>query len=171
MLICIFSKKMASKILNGFIKILTFFRVKNIESKKENLEKGLEKYNNNATYIKEHKDQFIKAILRVFVQISFFYLVPFCIYKSFNLNGYNLFQIFTMQAVLYTTVSSLPLPGAVGISETVFLKIFEKAFGLGLLGGAMILNRGITFYFYVLLSLVVVLVNAIRMRNIKDISN
>ena len=168
MLICIFSKRMASKILNIFIKVLTFFRVKNIDSKKESLKKGLEKYNNNATYIKEHKDQFIKAILRVFVQISFFYSVPFCIYKAFNLSGYNLFQIFTMQAILYTTVSSLPLPGAVGVSETVFLKIFEKVFGIGLLSGAMILNRGITFYFYVLLSLVVVIINAIRMRNVKS---
>lgn len=168
MLICIFSKKMAAKILNGFIKTLTFFRVKNIDSKKENLENGLEKYNNNATYIKEHKSQFIKSILRVFVQISFFYSVPFCIYKSFNLSGFNFFQIFTMQAVLYTTVSSLPLPGAVGISETVFLKIFEKVFGIELLSGAMVLNRGITFYFYVLLSLVVVIINAITIRKIKD---
>ena len=67
-----------------------------------------------------------------------------------------------MQAVLYTTVSGLPLPGAVGVSETVFLKIYGKAFGENLLKGTMLLTRGITFYLYVIVSLVVVIITAIK---------
>ena len=56
------------------------------------------------------------------------------------------------------------MPGAVGVSETVFLRIFRVAFGATLIGGSMILSRGVTFYLYVVISFIVVLVNAIRMR-------
>ena len=167
MLICVFSKKWTARIANIFLKILTVFKIKNLDIKKKKMEEGLEKYSKSASYIKLHKKEFIKAILRVFIQIVFYYSVPFCVYRAFGLNTYNFFQIFTMQAVLYTTVSGLPLPGAVGVSETVFLSIFSPAFGGELLSGAMLLNRGITFYWYVILSLVVVIINAIKMKNIK----
>ena len=166
MLICVFSKRLTKKIINILIAILKFLRVKKLEEKKERLEAGLEKYNQSSIFIKQHRKEFLKAILTVFVQISFYYSVPFCVYKAFGLNSYNIFQIFTMQAVLYTTVSSLPLPGAIGISEAVFLGIFQPAFGKNLLSGAMLLSRGITFYLYVVISLVIVIINAIRMKNV-----
>ena len=166
MLICIFSKKLTERIINIFLKILKIFKVKNLDIKKQKIEEGLKKYAESATYIKTHKMEFIKSICRVFIQIIIYYSVPFCVYKAFGLNSFNFFQIFTMQAVLYTTVSGLPLPGAVGVSETVFLSIFSPVFG-NLLSGAMLLNRGITFYWYVILSLIVVIVNAIKMKDVK----
>ena len=167
MLICIFSKKLTEKVLNLFLKILKFFKVKNLDSKEKRAREGLERYSESSNYIKLHKKEFIKAILRVFIQIIFYYSVPFCVYKAFGLNTYNFFQIFIMQAVLYTVVSGLPLPGAVGISETMFLTIFEVAFGSMLINGSMLLIRGITFYFYVIISLIVVIINAIRMKDVK----
>lgn len=167
LLIGVFSKKLTMKLVNLCIKILKFFKFKNVDSKKDRIEKGLEQYNESAIYIKSHKEEFIKAILRVFFQIAFYYSVPFCVYKAFGLSGNNLFQIFTMQAVLYTTVSGIPLPGAIGITETVFLGIFGVAFGKELLHASMLLSRGITFYWYVIVSLVVVILNAIKMKDVK----
>ena len=167
MLICIFSKKLTKKIVNVFIRILKLFKSKNIDDKKDRIEEGLEKYNESSIYIKLHKVEFLKAILRVFLQIAFYYSVPFWVYKAFGLDTHNLFQIFTMQAVLYTTVSSLPLPGAIGVSESVFLGIFKGVFGEELLSGAMILSRGITFYWYLIVSLLIVIINAIKMKDIK----
>ena len=69
-----------------------------------------------------------------------------------------------MQAILFTSVSGIPLPGAVGISETIFLKIFEGAFGESMVSCAVLLSRGVTFYLYVIISMLVALINAIRMR-------
>ena len=169
MLICVFSKKISKKIIDIFIKILSFFKVKNIDSRREKLYNGLEKYNNNSVYIKTHKKEFIISILIVFIQIILYYLVPFCVYKSFGLNEYSIIQIFTMQAVLYTTVSGLPLPGAIGISETVFLSIYGIAFGKQLLQSAVLLNRGINFYSFVIISLIVVICNAIKNKDIKNV--
>ena len=167
MLIGIFSERLTKKLLNFLMKIMKLFKIKNVEAKCDKIEEGLKNYNESAVFIKSHMREFIKAILRVFLQIAFYYSVPFCIYKSFGLNTYNLLQIFAMQAVIYTTVSGIPLPGAIGISETIFLSVFGIAFGKELLSGAMLLSRGITFYLFVIISLVVVIINAIKTKNIK----
>ena len=42
MIICIFSKKLTKKIINIFINILKFLRIKNLDEKKQEIEKGLE---------------------------------------------------------------------------------------------------------------------------------
>ncbi len=167
MLVSIFSKKITAKLVNFFVWILKKAKAKNIELKKKRIEDGLAKYNENAVFIKTHKAEFAKAILRVFIQICFYHSVPYFIYRAFGLNELSFFQLFTMQAVLYTTVSGLPLPGAIGVSESVFLGIFGVAFGTELLKGAMLLNRVDTFYLFVIISLIVVIINAIRMKNVK----
>ena len=166
MLICIFSKKLTKKVIKTIIKILNFLRMKKTEEKVDSLLQGMIKYNESSKYIKEHKKEFIKAILRVMLQIIFYFLIPFCVYKAFGLNEYNIFELFTMQAVLYTTTSGIPLPGAIGISESVFLTIFGAAFGTEMLSSAMLLNRGISFYLFIIVSVIVVLINAIRKKNI-----
>ncbi len=168
MMFCIFSPKMTKKLLNIFIKILEKFKIKNLDLKKQKMEEELERYNNSSIFIRTHKWEFVKCVLNVFVQIIFYYLVPYCIYKSFGLNEFNVFQMFAMQAVLYSTVSGLPLPGAIGVSEKVFLEIFGVAFGMELINGSMLLSRGVTFYIYVIISLIIVMITALRKKNVKS---
>ena len=167
MMIAIFSQRLAKKLVNIAIKVLKALRIKNIDKKKERLEGGLSRYYESSKFIKEHKLEFMRAVLRVLLQVVFYYSIPFCVYKSFGLNDYNWFQIFTMQAVVFTTVNSMPLPGAIGVSESVFLGVFGAVFGTGLLNGAMLLNRGITFYLYVVICAIVVVFNAIKTKDIK----
>jgi uncharacterized protein (TIRG00374 family) len=166
MLICTFSHRLTQKIVNAIIFLLTFFKVKNAQAKKESLEKSFAKYSDSSTFIKEHKFEFVKAIGRVFIQICVYYTIPYFVYRAMGLDEYNVLQMLMMQSVLYTTVSGLPLPGAVGVSETVFLSIFKPAFGEELIGGSMLLSRGITFYLFVLVSLVVVVANKLRTKDI-----
>ena len=168
MLIGIFSKRLTQKLVNGFMNFLKLFRVKNLDLKKKKVEEGLAQYNESSIFIKEHRNEFIKAIIRVFIQICFYHSVTYFVYKAFGLSDMNFFQVFSMQAVLYTTVSGLPLPGSIGVSETVFLKIYGKAFGTDLLKGAMLLSRGITFYLFVIVSLIIVMINAIRTKDIES---
>ncbi len=51
-----------------------------------------------------------------------------------------------LQAVISVSVDMLPLPGGMGISETLFLKIFRPVFGSTLLLPAMVLSRGLGYY-------------------------
>ena len=98
--------------------------------------------------------------------MSIYYLIPYCVYKAFGLNGYNIFEIYTIQAVLFTTVSCLPLPGAIGVSETVFLSLFGPVFSTELLSSAMLLSRGISFYLFVIVSMIITIINAATKKKI-----
>ena len=64
--------------------------------------------------------------------------------------------------MLYVSVSSMPLPGAVGISEGAFLGIYGTVFGTMLVSGATILNRAVNFYLYVLIGLICTLISALK---------
>ncbi len=70
-------------------------------------------------------------------------------------------EIISILAILFLTVSSIPLPGAVGISEAIFLGIYETVFSKQVLSSAMLLKRGMNFYLFVLIAGVVSLTNAI----------
>ena len=168
MLLSVFSTKISTNLLNLLLKFMKKIKVKNYKLKKEKLEKGLEQYTASAEYIKENKIEFIKGIARVFIQITIYHSIPYVIYRSFGLNDLNFFQLFSMQAVLYTTVSGIPLPGSIGVSESLFLKLYGSAFGAKLLSGAMLLYRFVSFYLYIIIFAVVVIINGVKSKNIES---
>lgn len=162
LLISIFSKKMTRGLINFAEKILKFFRVKNIEEKKEKLENELSKYQGSATYIKENKILILKTLITTYIQYIVYYSISYWVYRSFGLSEYNILEIITMQSVLYATVSGIPSPGAVGVSEGGFLEIFKGVYSKTMLNGAMLLSRGVNFYLFVIISSILVCINTIK---------
>ena len=160
--ISIFSRRMSKGLINLVIKILKFFKIKNIEEKQTRFEKELSKYQASASYIKNNKLVIIKTLLTTYAQFVVYYSISYWVYRSFGLSEYNIFEITTMQSVLYATVSGIPSPGAVGVSEGGFIAIFRKVFTTEMVNEAMLLNRGINFYLFVIISSIVVMVNTIR---------
>ena len=79
-------------------------------------------------------------------------MVPYLVYRAFGLSQYGVGTLIAVQLLLSMCVDMLPLPGAVGASESVFLILFGPVFGSKLLTSAVLLSRGISFYFMVLLS-------------------
>ena len=73
------------------------------------------------------------------------------VYKAFGLGGVKAVAVITLQAVIAVSVDMLPLPGGMGISETLFLTIFTPVFGTLLLPG-MVLSRGLGYYGELLIS-------------------
>ena len=57
-----------------------------------------------------------------------------------------------LQAMISVAVDMLPLPGGMGISETLFLSIFEPIFGVELVLPGMIVCRGISYYTQLVIS-------------------
>ena len=164
LLSCVFLPKVTQLAAQGIVKIARKLHYKKVDQMEEKLKNGIEQYADNSKYIKKHKKEFGIAILRVFAQVSLFYIVPFCVYKAFGLSEHGLMEIFAMQSVLFIATAGFPIPGAVGLSETVFLALYGSVFGTELLSSAMLLNRGITFYGFVLISMLVVLGNIIFLR-------
>ena len=166
MLIGTFSEKLSRKFINLNIKFMKKIKLKNADKIIVKLEEGIEQYSKSSAYIKTHKFEFFKSVFRVFIQISIYHSIPYLIYRSFGLNSLNFFQLFSMQAVLYTTVSGIPLPGSIGVSETLFLKLYGTAFGAPLLSGAMLLYRFVSFYFYLIICAIVVVVTAVKTKDV-----
>ena len=167
LIIAIFSKKLSEGLIKFVVKILKFFRIRNIEKKQEKLEKELESYQTSAKYIKEHKILMLKTVITTVIQMIAYYSVPYWIYLAFGLTEYNIFEILTLQAVLYATVSGIPSPGAVGVSEGGFLGIFRNVFPETIISSAMLLTRGANFYLFIIISAIIVMISTFREKKIE----
>lgn len=162
LIICIFTKKISKWLINIAIKILKFFKVKNIEEKENKFQNELTKYQGSAEYIKKNKLVILKNLITTYVQYILFYSVSYWVYCAFGLSENNILEIITMQSILYATVSGIPSPGAVGVSEGGFMAIFSNLFPKNMLESAMLLNRGINFYLLVIISAIVVMLNVFK---------
>ncbi len=166
--ISIFSKRLSKGLINFAVKLLKFFRISNIEKKQESLEKELEKYQESAVYIKEHKKLMIRTIATTFIQVIIYYSIPYWVYLAFGFTGYNFFQIVTLQAMLYATVSGIPSPGAVGVSEGAFIEIFKGVFPATMMNSAILLSRGTSFYLFVIISAIITTITALRTKDYEE---
>ena len=96
--------------------------------------------------------------------------LPYFIYRAFGLNTYSYLEVLQIQVIVHCTVTCIPLPGSIGISETVFLLTYGAIFG-DYLTNALIVHRGLNFYLFVLISLFVVIINKIYlMKKEKDLT-
>lgn len=166
LLIGILSKRMSKGLINMAIKILSFLKVKNIEDKKKRFESELEKYQYSAVYIKNNKRIIIRTLLTTLIQFILYYSVTYWTYCALGLSNHNILEIITMQSVLFATVSGIPSPGAVGVTEGAFMEIFKTVFPKTMISSAVLLNRGINFYLLVIISGIVVIINEIKKKKI-----
>lgn len=88
----------------------------------------------------------IKLVSTSAIQLCGFCAVPWLIAQSLSVEGLSLPLTMGTQAMLYVSVSSLPLPGSVGVTEGGFSVLFQGMFPPALLGCAMILSRLASFY-------------------------
>lgn len=162
LLIAIFSKKLLNKLVNLIIKIMRKLKIKNIEDKQTKLEAELNKYQNSSDYIKNNKFVILKIILTTYIQFIAFYSISYWVYCSFGLSSHNFIEIVAIQSILYATVSGIPSPGAVGVTEGGYIEIFKTIIPNNLINSAMLLNRGVSFYLLVIISGVITLINMIK---------
>ncbi|MEG0615068.1 MAG: lysylphosphatidylglycerol synthase transmembrane domain-containing protein [Oscillospiraceae bacterium] len=151
--VAIFSKKAAFSVVNGCIKILAKIKIlKNPEKSKSAAAEQIKEYSASATYLRQNPMLLARVFVVNFAQITVMFLVTYFIYKAFGLSEYSALEIVVLQAVTTVSVASLPLPGSVGASESVFMIIFKTLFGSALILPAMLFSRGISFYLILIIS-------------------
>ena len=160
----IFSRRLSKRLIKISVAVLKFLRMKNLIEKERRLLTELKKYHNSAKYLKGQKKLIAKVILTTLVQFLVYYSIAYWTYRSLGFNQSNIFEITTMQSVLFATVSGIPSPGSVGVSEGAFIEIFRNIYSGNMLKSATLLHRGINFYLFVFISGVVVVINEIRTR-------
>lgn len=156
-LLTIFSKQLILKFVNFVCQILEKLRCKKVEIFRAKCLEQIQEYKTGAKLLMQNKKVLFKIILTTTCQIVLYHSIPYFIYLSLGLCSINYFRFLALQAVLYISVSSIPLPGAVGVSEAGFLNIYKLLFPAELLSSAMLLSRGISFYLFVILSGIVIL--------------
>ena len=95
----------------------------------------------------------LKVFLITFVQRIILFTVTYWVYRSLGFHEYGIVTLTILQSVISVSVDMLPLPGGMGISESLYLVIFAPVFGETLLP-AMLLSRGISYYAQMLISAV-----------------
>ncbi len=147
-LLCMYSKTIVKKVVSGFFKILAKLHImKRPQAKLESVYKHLEDYHTSAVFIKDHPSVLVKTTIVTLIQRCALFTVGYCVFRSFGLKGFNVMDIFALQVVISITVDSLPLPGAVGVSEAMFMLLYAEIYAENYVAPAMVLTRGINFYF------------------------
>lgn len=153
MSVLVLNPALAEKIIK---KCLSFFEklrlIKNNPEREKKIEDSMEQYHIAAKYLKNHKKVMINVFLITFVQRFALFLVTWFVYKAFGLCGANIYDVVILQAIVAISVDMLPVPGGMGVSESLFLIIFKGIFTGGLLLPGMILSRGIAYYVQLIFS-------------------
>ncbi|MEG0249461.1 MAG: lysylphosphatidylglycerol synthase transmembrane domain-containing protein [Peptostreptococcus sp.] len=161
-LFLIFSPKTIFKILNIAGKLLYKMRlIKNKDKLREKISSSVEEYERGAIYMKKHPKVLFYVILVTIIQVTMLFAIPYVIYIGFGLSKFSIWDLILTQAILNIAVSSLPLPGAVGASESVFVDMFRNFFGSLVVPG-MLLTRIANFYVVLIISGIVSLISYVR---------
>ena len=154
MLVLVFAPGLAKWIMVKGLALLERFRLLRPKATRlEKLEASMDLYHETAAFWAGHKGIIFNVFVITFVQRVILFTVTYWVYRALGLRGCDIFTITVLQAVISVSVDMLPLPGGMGISETLYMVMFVPVFGEVLLP-SMLLSRGIAYYGQLLLSAV-----------------
>ena len=133
--------------------------VKHPADKLTALEHHLEEYRASADYIRKNPAMPVKVYLWAMVQRLAMFSVAFWVYRSLGYSALSLVELIVIQVVISIAVDSLPLPGAVGAAEKMFLTLYGTIYSAGMLEPALLLTRGLNYYGCLILCSIVCIVN------------
>ncbi|MDO5784057.1 MAG: lysylphosphatidylglycerol synthase transmembrane domain-containing protein [Eubacteriales bacterium] len=151
-LAAILSRRLCNLLRRAVHSILHALHIKRAAEIDRSLAEQLALYQQSAACLRQNVPIVCLILAVTTLQIIAFYSIPYWVYLSLGLPLCSFWLITSIQAVLHVAVSSLPLPGAVGASESAFLLLFQAIFPAAALHDAMLLNRGVSFYLFVALS-------------------
>ncbi len=161
-LIAMFNRKLSMKLLDLIYKLIAKFNQEKADNMKEKTKTQLEEYHDSARFIINNKKTLIKTLLTSTLQLVSYHSVAFFVYLALGATHLNYFKITSLQSLLYLSVSILPLPGTVGVNETGFSLIYNPIIAKNIVDSAMLLTRGISFYFIVVVTGIILLVLALK---------
>lgn len=153
MMILVFHPTLAENILVSLIRV--FCRITHSKKEKKWIQKisgAMEKYRSVADYLRKNKRVIVNVLLITFIQRIMWFFITYLIYLSFSLQGVGAVTITTLQGMISVSVDMLPLPGGMGMSETLFLSIFRPICGKNFVLPVMVVSRGISYYTQLIIS-------------------
>ena len=153
LLMAVFHPNLMECLLKGLFRLLHRLRpFRNPERVMARVHNSLEQYRDTAAFFKQEPKIILEVFLITLVQRFCLFSVIWLTYLAFGLSGQSAVTMILLHAMISVAVDMLPLPGGMGVSETLFLAIFEPIFGPELVLPGMIVCRGISYYTQLLIS-------------------
>ncbi|WP_303620486.1 lysylphosphatidylglycerol synthase domain-containing protein, partial [Hungatella hathewayi] len=112
----------------------------------------IEEYSQGGAYLRKYPMAAVKTAVLTFCQLTFLYMASYCACLALGLGSVGLVNFIMLQSIVSLAVSAVPLPGAVGASESGFLVMFGGFLSSSQLLPVMVLSRGISFYGFLVVS-------------------
>jgi len=152
LLVCVFKPSLALWVVNKFIGLGTKLHiVKKPEVTRAKAENSIKQYEAASDFIKKNMHIMLKMAIITFFQRLAYFLVAFCVAMALRVPGVDVVEVVILQVILSIAVDMLPIPGASGANEILFVRLQTMVFGQSVSAG-LLLNRGITYYFLTLVT-------------------
>lgn len=146
-LLCMFSQDIIRGLGHWIVEILHRFRfIRGKEDKLEQIDALIGNYQAGVKFIKKKPLLMASVLVGNILQRVAFFSIGWFVYKAFGLSQLNYGEFVAIQSLLAMAVNSLPIPGAIGVSEGSFLLLFQSVYPAAVLAPAMLLTRGINYY-------------------------
>lgn len=153
LLTAVFHPSIIQRTLKQAFNLLNKIRpFRNPEKVMARVQNSLDHYQGTAAFFRKEPGIIVNVFFITLLQRFILFSVVWFTYLAFGLSGENAFAMVLLQAMISVAVDMLPLPGGMGISETLFLSIFEPIFGVELVLPGMIVCRGISYYTQLVIS-------------------
>lgn len=165
-LMSIYCKNIIKSAGHFFLNKLGKFKIiKNVDRKICSFDKKMEDYNRSARYLNENKYIGLCLFLVNLVQRLCLFSITYLVYIALVPNPiHSIYYLMALQIVVALSVDSMPFPGGTGLSEILLSTLFASVyFGESLLTSALLLTRGINFYFTLLFTGIIVFINHLRL--------
>ncbi len=159
--LCIFKPQFVYKLVDGFMNFINKLGIKK-NADREKIRNTIEQYNECSTYFKHHKLIFLKSILISLVGVLCCYHVSYLVLCALGCSDLNVMSVIWRQSMLYAMASWFPLPGAAGASELTYINLFGFINNSDIIVSGLLLYRGITFYIFIIIGLIVYLITFIK---------
>lgn len=159
MMLLVFHPTLAEKILVSCVNVFgKIFHLKKRHKWILKIKNSMEMYRSVAEYLAQHKMVIVNVLLISFVQRCMWFFITYLIYISFHMHGVDPVTITTLQGMISVCVDMLPLPGGMGMSESLFLQMFKEICGKDLVKPVMLVSRGISYYTQLIISAIMTIV-------------
>lgn len=109
-------------------------------------------YRGTSAILRRHPVVLVKMLLTAFAEVTLYHSIPFLAARALDVTKVSWFDMASTQGLLFLSVSSLPLPGAAGVSEYGYAVFYQGLIPEGMLGSALLLSRFLSFVLPLVLS-------------------
>ncbi|MGI6169792.1 MAG: lysylphosphatidylglycerol synthase transmembrane domain-containing protein, partial [Christensenellales bacterium] len=147
LLVIAINKQLALKIIRGIFTFLHKIRIiKSLDKSLNWVTTQVGMFNDSSKIAMKNPGVVIKTFILSVFQLSFFFLIPYCIYRSFGLQGAPVLSMVAAQAFVVMVSVVIPLPGGSGGAEGSFYLFFSIFFSSAGILSAILIWRLITYY-------------------------